>query len=392
MSCCEVTEATAGCAICETYGDETCGESKYTMPDVMGGGSPSTERCTLFSALLALSTNTTARTTYDANLDYDPSYDELPSCAAFDFYPISEARAMALTLESGIPTDIGAPATLDLSDCSDRYARYSAASVASVASFVHTGVEEIICDFESTGSSTCASTLTDDDFDWRFSEAIASEDQLIETGLSRRCTMWDGGPDGLDLFPYIDIRNILGDRYDTGASAIEVLYFSRGSKSIGQNLRAVGEDISDNEADDGRKLWLAKFTRASDGRHNGGNIRFAGLSSNSFASTFEKQAVPELPILMLGYALVLTYAIIVGGSANPSLSATDPANEPRVPQAQGHRLDRCTIESGGRLLHRRSLRLSRPRRGLGPQCFSEHQAQHEHHPGPPLPDRRPGRQ
>lgn len=311
MSCCEVSLATAGCALCESYGDAACGASDYDMPDVMGGGAPSTDRCAVFANLI--SGNGTQATSFDPNdAYYNAEYDALPACSAFDFYPVSGPTADALSAVTGFPTDVAAPTSLNLSDCSQRHAHFQAAADDEVTAVVRAGVENIICDLFSSGSTTCPRTLTEQDFDWRFSQLVATDDQLIDTGFSGRCTLWDGGPEGLGIFPYIDIRLILGGRGDRRADVVSGLYPSKSPNLIGTEKRAAGNDVSDNEATEGRSLWLEKYVRTFFGRHDGGDMYFSALSSESLSTTFEKQAVPEVPILIVGYVLVLVYAILVG--------------------------------------------------------------------------------
>lgn len=378
MSCCEVSVATAGCALCESYGDATCGASDYDMPAVMGGGAPSIDRCAIFANLM--SGNGTQTTSFDPNeLYYNVEYDALPACSAFDFFPVSEATAGALSIVTGVPTGVAAPANLSLVDCSERHARFQAAGDDEVTAVVRAGVENIICDFFSTGVSTCPRTLTEEDFDWRFSQLIATDNELIETGLSRRCTLWDGGPEGLGIFPYIDVRLILGGRGDGRADVATGLYPSKSPNLIGNEMRAAGKDVSNNEATEGRTQWLSKYVRTFFGRHDGGDMYFSALSSESLSTSFEKQAVPEVPILIVGYVLVLVYAIFVGVCVIGFSDVLTVSHK----QAHGWQIDIFESRVRHHSLRWRAFRLSRPGSWLGLEWrFSQHQAESQHHTSP----------
>ncbi|KAJ8602463.1 hypothetical protein CTAYLR_001302 [Chrysophaeum taylorii] len=302
MTCCEITVAKAGCACVEMGAD--CA-SDYAMPEVLGGGMPNATSCAAFASMTGGSPSLNDEY-------YDASYAALDACAPFDFFPVSPTLAGALTYIQGVVTPSARPSSTEVRDaCGARYAAYEETSDDVVAAIVQAGVEKIVCDFFGAGYD-CARTLTSDDFDWRWDRYIATEDDLVATGLSGRCALWDGGPEGLDIFPYIDERNVLGGVWDDGARAIQFLYISSGPKKIADSKNAAGEDVSNNECEEGRKLWLSKFSRTCFGRHDGGSMIFGAISSVSLSTTFEKQTIPEVPILIIGYGLVLAYAIFVG--------------------------------------------------------------------------------
>eukprot|EP00635_Sarcinochrysidales_sp_CCMP3193_P013522 CAMPEP_0118910582 /NCGR_PEP_ID=MMETSP1166-20130328/12657_1 /TAXON_ID=1104430 /ORGANISM="Chrysoreinhardia sp, Strain CCMP3193" /LENGTH=1419 /DNA_ID=CAMNT_0006850049 /DNA_START=89 /DNA_END=4348 /DNA_ORIENTATION=+ len=300
LTCCQVAQLNQECALCNGGNN-------------IGGSNNCTAACS------------NSNSDWNANDRYDANYSNFDACNAFGFYPVSPPFAAAIGTTPTRPTE---PLPLDSSyaDCAERRAAYEAADPAQTTELVRLAMEEVICDFGGTGASTCPRGLVQADFDWRFGPLIASDAELKFWGLSSQCAMWDGGPEGLDIFPYVGREQVLGKiDLDNGEADVELhLYLSRGWKAMCDRLRdETGQVIGTQDCKKGREEWLRKFSAEVHGRakeSTGDSLHFGTMTSKSIEYSWEQQTVPEQTILIVGYVLVLAYAALTSAAKAPASS------------------------------------------------------------------------
>lgn len=318
LSCCEVSSMYAACASCETYGDCSA-EFAWEHPDESSNSSStalqsllprnvSAENCELLQQLLGIDS-------WEANPNYSPEYAAQPSCDAFDYYPLSSLYAASIGAVDGAQI---ADST-SLGDCSERQNDFDADT--DQLEIVEFAVTELYCKMFG-GDSTCPTSLSTVDFDWRFKEvAVATEEQLNAIAASGRCAHWDGGPDGsLNLLPYISLQIILGDisQNDDGiyeTKALQVVHVSNGYKTIRNAYRnEKGIDVSTHDAKNARIQYLIKFANVMHGRHDGKSLVFGTYSSGGGGGAQRSavaQLVPETHLVIVAYCLIIVYSLSV---------------------------------------------------------------------------------
>eukprot|EP00632_Arachnochrysis_sp_CCMP2950_P011806 CAMPEP_0185695622 /NCGR_PEP_ID=MMETSP1164-20130828/4630_1 /TAXON_ID=1104430 /ORGANISM="Chrysoreinhardia sp, Strain CCMP2950" /LENGTH=1438 /DNA_ID=CAMNT_0028362483 /DNA_START=33 /DNA_END=4349 /DNA_ORIENTATION=+ len=335
LSCCEVKTMYANCAACELdETSQTC-SGEWVWEDVTPGpnateasllrtllpsGEVSRESCDELATLFGIDD-------WAVNPQYDASYaEDLPSCAAFEYYPMSSLYASLIGASAAIAE------STDTSDCPERFSVFDAdPDQHAVVTFA--GLE-MYCRMFYPAPTTCPAQLDADDFDWRFLDAaVATERELNERAASGTCAHWDGGPDGaLRLLPYIANQVIMGDlsrpngvTWET--KALQTVQVSNGWKVIRDALRQAGETVSTKRAKEGRSAYLSKYRKIMHGRYDGKSMIFGTYSSGgggSAAESAEAQVVPETYLVILAYGLILIYTVVV------VIASGDPSNRRRV--------------------------------------------------------------
>jgi len=326
FTCCEVSQIYSACAACELLGDAACAQFGTEARPV------SSAACAgVYAPLLNA-------TSWNANPAFDPAVAARPPCAAFDFYPMSSAFGAEVGMAASYPP------TTDLAGC----------PTAVDDALTRALVEDVACRFQPGAPSTCAATATGADYAWELlGPNLATEDEIYETGaqINKPCHMWDGGDKGLNVLPSVSPELTLGDLKNRGAKALQVVYVSNGYDAVKDRLAAKGVSVSSNAAEHGRIQFLNKWGRHLKGRHDGGSMLFGTYTSVDIEETIKEATLPETWLIILGYALILLYALTVFGvrttvAEHRNFTVKAIADHARAP----HPCDKLKAASAGVLL------------------------------------------
>ncbi|MDA9173054.1 hypothetical protein N9O24_00560 [bacterium] len=252
---------------------------------------------------------------WPVNPHYDSDYATLNACANFGFYPVGSILAGAISSASGLPTNTS------LARCGERMTYYqeedsetlaSLVDVTTVNDIVEFAAQSIICNY--FGVNTCAATFQSSaSFDW--TSRIATEEEILATGLSglhedAGCAFWDGGPEGLNILPYIDLTITLGDWFDDHRAnyGFQVVYIAKGWRKIDQDLEVAGVSQPKSHCEHGKNEWLAKLYSRVKGRYNSGSVLHGMLTSSAIYDEFDAAGSLEVWLIAICYLLVIFYA------------------------------------------------------------------------------------
>ncbi|EGB04274.1 hypothetical protein AURANDRAFT_67307 [Aureococcus anophagefferens] len=268
---------------------------------------------------------------WSANPHYDSEYAALKVCDNFRFYPVGSILAGAISSLSGLP------ANTSLAGCSERITYYqdedsvisaSLADVTTVNDLAEFAAKSIICNY--FGMNSCATTFESSaNFDW--TTRIATEDEILATGLSGTCAFWDGGPEGLKILPYVDLTIALGDWFDDRRAnyGFQVVYVAKGWRKIDQDLEMMGITQPKSHCKHGKSEWLAKLYSKVKGRYNSGSVLHGMLTSTAIFDEFDAAGSIEIWLIAICYSLVVIYAgssMIFEVTGGPSITLTTTAN------------------------------------------------------------------
>lgn len=287
LSCCELSTIYSECAKCTAFGD---------CSGQMLNGTVSEASCALMASYLE-------EDSWDPSPYYDAEYSNLDECEPVNYYPMSSLFAAVV----GGSTSIAQ--STDLSSCSQRMQ-----AMVDVEEVVEFAVEELYC--KMFGPYTCAELH---DFDWRFYETlIASEEFLHDRALSQRCAHWDGAEFGtVRLFRTLRREFYLGDGDDP--RALQFVYLSLGYKTIRDNFRERGFNVSTKTARLGRIQFLKKWGRTIQGRNRGRTVKFGTYISDDAEEAAASQTFPELHLVIIAYCFIVGYTVfvsVVSGSSH----------------------------------------------------------------------------